>query len=521
MNDSSVRVRFAPSPTGYLHIGGARTALYNWLFARKHKGAFILRIEDTDEARSTEESVGAILESMKWLGLDWDEGPRVVSDKKVESGVITQFTTGGDYHPYFQMRAHQEGVYAKYAEQLLTEGKAYRCFCSPEEVEEMRKAAQAAKKVPKYDGRCRKLTSEQIKQKEAEGKKYVIRLKVPEEGKTIFDDIVRGRVEFDNYMLDDFVLVKTSGVPTYNFAVVVDDVRMKITHIIRGDDHLSNTPKQIHIYNALDWQTPVFAHISMILGSDGSRLSKRHGHTSVLEYRNDGFLPAAVVNYLALLGWSTEDSQQLFELDDLMEKFSLERCAKNPAVFDPQKLLWMNGEYIRKTGGDKLPDVFFQWAKETGISEKIKDWDKSLLSKILTAEFEKVKLLRDVPDLVDFFFTDNVEYKSEAVEKVLKKPEARQVLEEALKVFGNRKSLPSTEGGKLPDAGDIELITRDIAETLHQKYGLIVKAGQIFHPIRVAISGRTTGPSLFHAMEWLGMEQVTKRITVCLEKCFK
>ena len=488
---SGVRVRFAPSPTGYLHIGGARTALYNWLYAKKMKGTFVLRIEDTDEARSTDESVGAILESMKWLGLDWDEGPG---------------RENPEFAPYFQMKAAEEGIYKKFADKLVAEGKAYPCYCTPEEVEEMRKAAQAQKKVPKYNGCCRYLTPEQRKQKEAEGRKAAIRLKVPEEGKTVFDDVIRGHMTFDNYMLDDFVIIKSSGVPTYNFAVVVDDVRMKITHIIRGDDHLSNTPKQIHIYNALGWQTPIFAHISMILGQDGSRLSKRHGHTSVLEYKKEGYLPGALINYLALLGWSTEDSQQLFELNDLIEKFSLERCAKNPAVFDQVKLTWMNGEYIRKTGAEKLPEVFFKWAEETGSAELIKGWDKALLTLIVSVEFEKVKLLKDVPGLVDFFFVDNVEYSPEAVEKVLKKPEAKQVLEAAL-----LKLQPQADFS----AAALEKLAREIAAEIG------MKAGQAFHPIRVAVSGRTTGPSLFHAMEWLGKDKVIKRITDCLKKYFK
>jgi len=492
----TVRVRFAPSPTGFLHIGGARTALFNWLFARKMKGTFILRIEDTDEARSTDESVNAILDSMKWLGLDWDEGPPV---EPGQAGDI------GEYGPYFQMEAKEKGIYQKFADKLLAEGKAYKCYCTAEEVEEMRKTAQAAKKVPKYNGKCRNLTEDQRKQCEAEGRQAVLRLKVPEEGKTVFDDIIRGRVEFENYMLDDFIIAKNNGVPTYNFAVVVDDVRMKISHIIRGDDHLSNTPKQIHIYNALGWQAPVFAHLSMILGSDGSRLSKRHGHTSVLEYKKEGFLPGALVNYLSLLGWSTGDSQQLFTLSDLIEKFTLERCSKSPAVFDPKKLEWMNGEYIRRTGGEKLPEVFFKWAAETGSADKIKGWDKALLIRILTMEFEKVKLLKDVPGLVDFFFTDNVEYNPEAVEKVLKTPTAKQVIEEG--------------SAKLKDAPDftaeaLEKLARGIAA----EKGL--KNGQVFHPWRVALSGRTTGPSLFHMMEIMGKDEVLKRFGNCLSKFF-
>ncbi|MBN1822833.1 MAG: glutamate--tRNA ligase [Endomicrobiales bacterium] len=496
----SVRVRFAPSPTGYLHIGGARTALYNWLFARQKKGTFILRIEDTDEARSTDESVGAILESMKWLGLDWDEGPEIQSrNTKLET------RSKGSFGPYFQMEANERGIYKKYAEKLVSEGRAYKCYCTPGEVDEMRKKAQAEKKVPKYDGRCRELTAEQRKIKEAEGRKAVVRLKVPSEGKIAVDDVIRGRVEFDNSMLDDFVIIKASGVPTYNFAVVIDDVRMKISHVIRGDDHLSNTPKQMHIYDALGWRAPVFAHISMILGADGARLSKRHGHTSVLEYKADGYLPEALVNYLALLGWSTEDSQQLFGKDELVSKFSLERCVPNAAVFDPKKLEWMNGEYMRKIEPSKLPDAFYKWAEETGSGDKVKGWDRALASKIIEMEREKFRLFSEVPGLIDFFFADSVEYKPEAVDKTLKAPTAKVVIEESAKKLKEHDDF-SAEG--------LEKFARGLAA----EKGL--GTGKVFHPIRVAISGKTTGPSLFHMMEILGKDKVIARLEECLKKCF-
>jgi len=286
---------------------------------------------------------------------------------------------------------------------------------------------------------------------------------------------------------------------------VVDDVRMEISHIIRGDDHLSNTPKQVHIYNALGWKTPVFAHISMILGADGARLSKRHGNTSVLEYRNDGFLPEALVNYLALLGWSTEDSQQLFDLNDLIEKFSLERCAKNPAVFDNKKLEWMTGEYIRKIEPAKLGDKFFQWAAATGNSDKVKNWDRNLASKIIESEHEKFKLFKEIPGLIDFFFNDCVEYIPEAVDKTLKNETAKMVLTETvtrLKDFSDFTAAP------------LEQYARGLATEK------ALKNGQVFHPLRVAISGRTTGPSLFHMMEFMGRDKVLERINDCIKKFY-
>ena len=351
VSNPSIRVRFAPSPTGYLHIGGARTALFNWLFARHNNGVFILRIEDTDEMRSTDESVNGILESMKWLGLDWNEGPGLGSDLPTGQAGPTAGATGGqtpprgDYGPYFQMQRLDK--YQAACDQLLKKGLAYPCYCTPEEVEKMRELALLAKRPPKYDGRCRNLTSEQRAASERAGKKKSIRIKTPQEGNTRFVDLVRGGLDFENALLEDFVILKTSGVPTYNFACVVDDHHMAISQVIRGDDHLSNTPRQILIYEALGWKAPQFAHLAMILGSDGSRLSKRHGATSVMEYKEAGYLPEALLNYLALLGWGTEDSQQIFSQAEMVEKFSLERCSKSPAAFDPNKLLWMNGEYIR------------------------------------------------------------------------------------------------------------------------------------------------------------------------------
>jgi nondiscriminating glutamyl-tRNA synthetase len=485
-----VRVRFAPSPTGYLHIGGARTALFNWFYARKMKGSFILRIEDTDEARSTDESVGAIINSMKWLGIDWDEGPGKENPK---------------YGSYFQMRRKENGIYQKYIDQLVREGKAYPCYCTSDEVEEMRKTAQAQKKPPKYDGRCFLLNTEERKQKEAEGRTAVIRFRMPVEGKVELDDVIRGHVEFENSLLDDFVLMKASGVPTYNFACVIDDHLMDITHVIRGDDHLSNTPRQLHLYNALGWQLPVFAHLSMILGADGSRLSKRHGHTSVLEYKTDGYLPEALVNYLALLGWATEDSQQLFEKQEMIEKFSLERCSKSPAVFDPQKLLWLNGEYARKLPPEKLAADFFTWAAETGVGEKIAHWDRPLAEKIIAMEHEKFKIFKEVPELIDFFFRDSVEYTPDASGKTLKTETAKMVLEESAERLKNQPDFT---------ADALEKYARALAAEKG------VKAGQVFHPIRAAISGRTTGPSLFHMMEIMGREKVLGRINECLKRCF-
>ena len=486
--ENNFRVRFAPSPTGYLHIGGVRTALFNWLLAKQKKGTFILRIEDTDEARSNEESVGAIINGMNWLGLTWDEGPGKENPK---------------YAPYHQMQRKELGIYQKYIDILLAEGRAYPCYCTQEEVEKMRHDATASKRPPKYNGACSCLSAEQRKEKEAQGRTAVIRFKMPQEGRVEFEDIVRGHMAFENSLLDDFVIMKTNGVPTYNFACVVDDHLMEISHVVRGDDHLSNTPRQVHLFKALGWEEPVFAHLSMILGPDGSRLSKRHGHTSVLEYETEGYLPEAMINYLSLLGWATEDSQNLFKLDELISKFSLERCSKSPATFDPQKLVWMNGEYVRSMAAAELVKRFFAWAEKTPTKDKIAAWDRSLMEKVIIMEHEKIKLLKDVCGLIDFFFSENVEYAPEAVAKVLKTPTALEVLKESAACLANKDDF---------SAEALEKFTRDLAV----EKGL--KNGQIFHPLRVSISGRTQGPSLFHMMEAFGRQETLRRINVCIEK---
>ncbi len=484
----SIRVRFAPSPTGYLHIGGARTALFNWLFARHLGGTFILRIEDTDEVRSTAESVNGILESMRWLGLDWDEGP--VYDAATSTSAPEKSL--GDKGPYYQMQriAHYQAA----CNQLIEKDQAYPCYCTSEEVDKMREIATLAKRPPKYDGTCRRLDAAGRKAKEAEGRKKSVRFKTPQQGQTDFKDIVRGSLHFENALLEDFVILKTSGVPTYNFACVVDDHLMDISHVIRGDDHLSNTPRQILAYQALGWKPPEFGHLAMILGSDGGRLSKRHGATSVMEYKQAGYLPEALLNYLALLGWGTEDSQQLFTQPDMIEKFQLERCSKSPATFDPAKLLWMNGEYVRKSpvtliaklvrsnfyparGLDKVPQAAFEGA--------------------IALEHEKIKLLADVPKLIDFLIFDEYDYRQEAVDKVLRTAGAGDILADM------EKRLTALEPFNTPG---IEAAIKTCAKDRG------IKNGAVIHPLRVAVSGRTEGPSLYHMIEYFGKARTQLRL---------
>ncbi|MBI4386377.1 MAG: glutamate--tRNA ligase [Elusimicrobia bacterium] len=479
-----IRVRFAPSPTGYLHIGGARTALFNHLFARRHQGVFILRIEDTDEVRSSHESVDAILESLAWLGLEWDEGPRL------EPGRSGDWQERGNFAPYFQMRRLER--YRQYVEQLLREGKAYRCYCTPEELDAMRRRAQLEKRPPRYEGRCRSLTEAQRRDHETQGRRASVRFRMPDEDATAVEDVIRGRVEFENRLLQDFVIQKTAGGPTYNFACVVDDHLMEITHVIRGDEHLSNTPSQLQVYAGLGWKPPQFAHLSMILGPDGAKLSKRHGATSVLEYKTQGFLPQALRNYLALLGWATPDSRQLFEAAELIGKFDLKGCQKNPATFDPQKLQWMNGTYIRKLTREELVRESAPFLESAGLGRV----PREPLLRAVGLEAEKVKLLTEVPRLVDFFFKDAV-YEQKAVEKVLRAPGAAKILEDI------RALLQKTPGFL---EKDLEAAIRGFCA------GNNLKPAQAIHPIRVAVSGRTEGPSLFAMLEVLGREKVLERI---------
>lgn len=478
MTEQKVRTRFAPSPTGFLHIGGARTTLYNWLFARRHGGEFVLRIEDTDEVRSTADSVTAILDSIRWLGLDWDEGP------------IDEKSDKGPCGPYYQMKRVE--VYREHLHRLVVAGKAYKCYCTKEELDEMRRLAQLEKRPPRYDGRCRRLSDSRRSALEASGKRFSYRFKMPEAGSTIVDDRIRGRVSFENGLQQDLVIWKTTDGPTYNFACVVDDHLMGITHVIRGDEHLSNTPSQIQIYEALGWTAPVFAHLSMIMGSDGSKLSKRHGATSVLEYRDQGYLPHTMRNYLALLGWSTPESQQLFTDEDLIAKFDLAGCQKSPATFDTVKLQWMNGEYIRQTPIDELVKLAEPFLEKAGL----KGLPGPDLRKTVALEQEKFKLLSEIPALVDFFYRPVV-FTPKALDKVLKSAGVGETL---------RGLVEALEGFAPFEDKALEARIRRFCEEK------ALKPGQVFHPLRAAVTGRTEGPTLFLMLEIMGREQVVARL---------
>ncbi len=463
-----VRVRFAPSPTGYLHVGGARTALYNWLFARKNKGVFILRIEDTDQARSTKEATQAILDGMSWLGMDWDEGP------------------------FFQ--AERLDLYKAAAAKLLAEDKAYHCYCSPEELSAMRKEQESKKQAPKYDGRCRHLTPEQKAAFEKEGRKPVLRFKLPSQGITVVKDMIHGDVKFSNDLLDDFVIYKSDGFPTYNFAVTVDDNDMKITHVIRGDDHLSNTPRQVLLYQALGYVIPVFAHIPMILGKDKARLSKRHGATSVIVYKDMGYLPEAMMNYLARLGWGHGD-KEIFTIDELISLFEIEKVNKTSAVFDMDKLNWLNANYIRQKSADELIELTRPFLEKAYPSYGKKDpvW----LKKMTAALQERLKTVNECVELSDFFFNDEVAFDQQAFDKQLKAEGAKDILIK----LGDKLSAVSPFTKE-----NIEPAFRGLAEELG------IKAGKVIHPARVALTGRMDSPPMFDTTELIGKELCLQRI---------
>jgi len=474
-DSQSVRVRFAPSPTGHLHVGGARTALFNWLFARNQGGVFVLRIEDTDKIRSTEESTGGILSSLHWLGLDWDEGPGV----------------GGEYEPYFQMQ--RIPFYQAAMEQLLTTGKAYHCYCTQEELKSRRQAAMAEGRPPGYDRRCRHLSSGERAALEAEGKKSVVRFAMPMEGETVVHDLIRGDVHFANDQLDDLVIVKADGTPTYNFAVVVDDMLMRISHVIRAEDHLANTPRQIRIYEALGYALPQFAHVSMILGEDGTRLSKRHGATAVAEYRESGYLPEAMFNFLALLGWAYDDKTELMSRDEIIERFTLEKVTPSPAIFSKDKLDWMNGVYIRGLAGDDLARRLLPFLASAGLEA-----DQDTVRRLVPLIQERVKLLSDAVELVDFFFTDEIVYEPQLlVGKKMGSSDSLDALRRALQAL---EEVPSFDESAL----------EDVLRALVDELG--VKAGQLFGIIRVAVTGKTVAPPLFGTLSILGRERTLARL---------
>ncbi len=474
-----VRTRYAPSPTGDPHLGNIRTALFDWLLARHYGGQFILRIEDTDRARYVETAVHAQMEALRWLGLDWDEGP----------------DTGGPFAPYVQ--SERLAIYREHAERLVQEGKAYRCYCSPERLEEVRLSQQAQKLPPKYDRRCRDLSEAARRAAEAEGITPVIRFKTPLTGEVECHDVLRGSVTFQNNTLDDFVLLKSDGFPTYHLASVVDDHLMEITHVLRGEEWLPSAPRHFLLYQAFGWKPPLFAHLSRILGPDRAKLSKRHGAHSALEYREQGYLPEAVVNFLALLGWSLDDRTEIIDRKTLIEHFDLDRVLPNPAVFNAEKLLWMNGVYIRALPPAELAERVRPFL-ERALGRAV---DPAAVLRIVPLVQERIKLLSEITEMAGFFFqTGELVYDTAALlgKAFAGQPAAcAHALEE---VLSRIEGLPQWTHEALESA------IRPLAAEL----GL--KTGDLFGSIRVAVTGRTASPPLFETMEALGREITLERL---------
>lgn len=481
---SEVRVRFAPSPTGYLHIGGARTALFNWLFARKMGGKLILRIEDTDTERLKEDSVSQILTSLKWLGLNWDEGPEA----------------GGECGPYYQSERRE--LYSKYAQQLLDEGKAYYCFCTPADLEAEREKQRAAKQPFRYARTCRDLDPEVAKARAAAGEPYSVRIKIPTEGSITVHDLIHGDVTFNMDQFDDFVIVKSNGMPTYNFAVVVDDHLMGMTHVLRAEEHLSNTPKQLLIYEALGFEPPKFGHMPMILAPDRSKLSKRHGATSVEEFRAQGYLPEAIINYLTLLGWGPGDEREIFTLEETVKLFELEQMSKKAAVYDTKKLTWMNGQYLSELPLEKiLPEAETFFIKDGLVTKEWLAENKEYFAKLVDTVRVRVKTLQEVADASAYFFKDIEAYDEKGVAKHFK-PEAAELLE---------KCIAALEADEVFDLTSTEAIYNKIAAD----NGLAL--GKVIHPTRLALTGRTVSPGMFDVMVLLGKEKTMARMRKAVE----
>lgn len=483
---SSVRVRFAPSPTGKLHIGGARTAIYNWAFARANGGTFILRIDDTDPTRSTDENTQIILRAMRWLGLDWDEGPEV----------------GGDFGPYAQ--TERLDIYKEAAKKLWDAGRAYPCFCTTEQLAADRAAAQARKDpFQGYQRRCRDLSREDAQARIDAGEPYVLRIKVPaDRGDVVIHDAVHGDVVFDAKELDDFVIFRSDGTPTYNFATVVDDAMMGITHVIRGDDHLSNTPRQVMVYEALEAPVPTFAHISMILGADGKKLSKRHGATSVEEYRDAGYLSDAFVNYLALLGWSLDGETTVIPRDVLASQFSLERISKNPATFDPKKLDWMNAEYINAmSDADFADQIMLPELHKAGLIDDGFEADETWVDALAAIVKPRTKMPADAVGVAApvFATAQTLEYDEKSVAKGLAKEGMGAVLDAA------RAALEAVSANAwTPEAIDGAL--EPLPEALDAKKRIV------FQAVRVAVCGNMVSPPLGETMSLIGKDDCLARI---------
>jgi glutamyl-tRNA synthetase len=454
--------------------------MYDWLLAKKYGGSFILRIEDTDQARLVPGSLEEIIESLKWLGMQWDEGPEV----------------GGPFSPYFQ--SERLDLYNRYANQLLDEGKAYRCFCASDRLAEMRKEQEATKQPTGYDRCCLNLKPYEVEEKLNAGIPSVIRFKVSQEGQTSFIDLIRGTITFENKLLDDFVIMKSDGYPTYHFAMLVDDHLMEITHVIRGEEWISSTPKHVLLYDAMGWNPPKWIHPTLILGPDKSKLSKRHGAVRFLDYREKGFLPEAMINFVTMLGWSSGDDQELFNVDELINRFSIEGLVDHPMVFDITKLEWMNGVYIRAAETDYIIEKCLPFLKNAGLITDAPSKDEmEYIKSVISLEKDKLKTLAQVVEKTDFFFQNDFVYEEKGMRKWLAKDYVPSLLHKLIRIIEN-----------------IDELTIENSEEAIKQAGdeLNISGGQVIHPVRMAVTGRTVGPGLFETIATLGKERVLYRL---------
>ena len=485
-NMSDVRVRYAPSPTGHPHVGNIRTALFNWLYARHTGGKFILRIEDTDVARAVPGAMEAIFDSLRWLGLDWDEGPGA----------------GGQHGPYIQ--SQRLSLYRDAVQRLLDSGNAYYCYCSPQRLEEMRADQGKRKAPPGYDRQCRDLSAERRSSRETGEPPPVVRFKVPLEGETTFGDIIRGEVSFENRVMDDFVVLKSDGYPTYHLASVVDDHLMGISHVLRAEEWLSSTPKHVLLYAALHWQSPQFAHLPMILGPDRSKLSKRHGATSTVEYREAGFLPETMINFLALLGWSLDDKTEEFTREDLVKHFTLDRISKTAAIFDRSKLEWMNGVYLRQLSAEDFADRALPFLERDLPALAPRPISREYVVQIAPLIQERARTLAECAQLAEFFFVEELTYDAHLLlGKDVTPQAAAKLLESALQLLEPLEPFDSLA---------LENALRGLAAEL------AVKTGALFGLLRTATTGRTAAPPLFQTMAVLGKARSIKRIKAAVAR---
>ncbi|PAB57547.1 glutamate--tRNA ligase [Anaeromicrobium sediminis] len=488
----TVRVRFAPSPTGFVHIGSLRTALYNYLFAKKMGGKYILRIEDTDRTRLVEGAIENMIEALKWAGIEHDEGAMLRDGKIVEEG---------EFGPYTQ--SERLDIYTKYIDELLEKGHAYHCFCSKERLDQVREEQRAAGTTPGYDGKCRDISIEEAKKRIEAGEEYVIRLRLPENKNITFNDVVRGSVTVNTADLDDQVLIKTDGFPTYHFAVVVDDHLMGITHVIRGEEWIISTPKHVYLYEAFGWEAPKYVHLPNILNSERKKLSKRHGDVAAKDFKAKGYLPEGLVNYLALVGWSPEDNQELFTMEELIEKFSLERVSKSGGVFDKDKLNWVNSHYIKESAPERITDLAIPYLIEAGFITKEDAKEKyEWLCDMVKLLQEKIDYVAQITDKVDIFFKTEIKPEDEKAEEILKLDHLSHLLD----VFKEKV-----------EAADIidEAFGKKALKEIQKEHGY--KGKNLFMPIRVALTGAVHGPDLNLMLKVLGKQNIINRIVYVKE----